>query len=221
MRRHADIFVFWSKIKRGQKIHPDDVPAFKRMEPQRHGFQLRCLPACFSGPLRTAPIVLLFLSPGYVGSEDAEAKTNAGKDYYYRKWRGKEPLRDDGGPGTTWFKSRTKRFADYQIARKKIAILNIGAYHSKRMGSYASMLALPSSRVTLDWAQNYLFREAMAGKRIVICMRSAAYWGLEPGKRYPGTLFAPRTLRNGHLRKNTESERLVQLVRRRLGANSN
>jgi len=188
------------------------------MEPRRHGFQLQCLPACFSGPLLTAPVVLLFLSPGYVGSEDAEAKTNDGKDYYYRKWRGKEPLRDDGGPGTDWYRSHTKRFADYQIARKKIAILNIGAYHSEKMDSYASMLALPSSRVTLDWAQRYLFPRAMAGKRIVICMRSAAYWGLEPGKKYPGTLFAPQTTIGGFLLKNRESGKIVRLVRQRLGA---
>lgn len=213
----TDIFRFWSQIKKGQRIHPADRAAFKLMEPRRHGFQLQCLPACFSGPLRNAPVVLLFLSPGYVEAEDTEAKTRSGRNYYFRKWKGREPIRDSG-PGKNWFKSRTKVFSEFDIARRKIAILNIGAYHSKKMYSYSSMMALPSSRVTLDWAQDVLFPQAMAGKRIVVCMRAAAHWGLEAGKRYPGTLFAPLMTRGGHLRRNSSNNKLIKLVRRRLGA---
>ena len=83
------------------------------------------------------------------------------------------------------------------------------------MKSYASMLALPSSRVVLDWSQNYLFPEAEKGNRVVICMRSHAYWGLEAGKRYNGTLLSPETTRSGFLRKN-HSE-IIRIVRERLG----
>src|SRR5712691_10488432 len=50
--------------------------------------------------------------------------------------------------------------------------------------SFAALLCLPSSRVSLGWAQDVLFPDAEAGKRIVICMRSAAYWGLEQGQKY-------------------------------------
>jgi hypothetical protein len=213
-----DIFKFWAQIKRGEKIHPADKAAFQLMEPRRHGFQLQCLPSCFSGRLRDASVVLLFLSPGYVRADDAEALSKVGRDYYCRKWRGREPLRDDGGPGTRWARSRTRGFGDYEKVRKKIALLNIGAYHSKTMKSYASMLALPSSRMTLDWAQTVLFPQAMAGDRIVICMRAAAYWGLERGKKYPGMLFAPKTTRSGHLQRNRENRIMMQLARRRLGS---
>src|SRR5712691_4407106 len=57
----ADIFEFWSRIKRGERIHPDDKEVFDRMNPERHGFELDCLPACFAGRLKTASVVLLYL----------------------------------------------------------------------------------------------------------------------------------------------------------------
>jgi hypothetical protein len=83
------------------------------------------------------------------------------------------------------------------------------------MESYASMLALPSSRVVLDWSQTRWFPEAEKGNRVVICMRSHAYWGLEAGKKYRGTLFSPETNMGGFLRKN-HSE-IITIVRERLG----
>jgi hypothetical protein len=78
------------------------------------------------------------------------------------------------------------------------------------------LLALPSSRVSLAWAQEVLFPAAEAGDRIVICMRSAAYWGLEAGRNYSGTLFAPLVNRGGHLLKNPQNKRLIALVRERV-----
>jgi hypothetical protein len=136
------------------------------MNAKRHGFQIQCLPASFSGPLRTAPVVLLYLSPGYQKADDADANSKDGIDYYSRRWKGNEPLRESG-PGAEWRRSRTRVFGDYNIVRTKVAMLNIGAYHSKTMQSYACLLALPSSRQTLDWAQNHLFVEAERGTRIV------------------------------------------------------
>jgi hypothetical protein len=213
----SDIFDFWSRIKRGERIHPDDRPVFARMNPERHGFKLDCLPCCFAGPLLTAPVVLLYLSPGYdrKGGDEADAESEEGKDYYFSRWKGSQPLRD-GGPGTVWSKRRTKSFGDYEVVRNKIAILNIGAYHSTKMESYASMLALPSSRVVLDWSQNHLFPEAEKGNRVVICMRSHAYWGLEAGKKYGGTLLSPKTTRDGLLPR-TDQDAIIRIAQQRLG----
>jgi len=212
----VNIFKFWGAMKCGQKVHPADRIAFKLMDPERHGFQLQCLPTCFFGPLRSAPVILLFLSPGYGGAEDADAESKVGRDYYYRTWKGREPLRDTQKI-SSWFKSRTRTFCkDYEKARHQIAILNIGAYHSKKMYSYASMMALPSSRVVLDWAQSTLFPDAIAKKRIVVCLRAHAHWGLETNKKYPGTLFAPAVNMAGHLLNNQENDRLIKIVRERL-----
>jgi hypothetical protein len=126
----VDIFEFWSKIGRGEKIHPADRGAFARMDAKRHGFRLDCLPAAFGGRLRDAPIVLLYLSPGFSQADLAAAKTNEGKDFYVRRWQGYEPA------ATSWTRSRTKNFGDWEIVRQKVAVLNIGAYHSTNVRSY-------------------------------------------------------------------------------------
>jgi hypothetical protein len=211
----ADIFKFWSRIERGAHIHPADVKVFKRMDAERHGFQLECLPGCFAGKLKTAPIVLLYLSPGFSELDLSDARSKEGKDYRFRSWRGDEPFRDHGA-GYKWLASRTKLFCNYEMVKQNFAILNVGAYHSKDVKSYSSLLALPSSRVSLTWAQEVLFPQAEAGRRVVICMRSAAYWGLDVGRKYKGTLFVPSVNRSGHLIKNPERERLIAVVRSRL-----
>lgn len=211
----TDIFEFWGRMKRGERIHPADKKAFERMEAERHGFQLDCLPGCFGGKLRTAPIVLLYLSPGFSQLDIADARSREGQDHRFKSWQGDEPFRTNG-PGFKWLTSRTKLFCDPETVRHNFAVLNIGAYHSKDVRSYSSLLALPSSRVSISWAQEVLFPEAEAGKRIVICMRSAAYWGLDTGRKYKGTLFAPLVNRSGHLLKSPQRERLIKLVRARL-----
>ncbi|HRJ67929.1 MAG TPA: hypothetical protein PLW48_12405, partial [Alphaproteobacteria bacterium] len=146
------------------------------------------------------------------------ADSDEGRDYYFRKWQGNEPLRTSGGEGEKWLRSRTRTFGDYEAVRNHLAILNIGAYHSKVISDYATLTALPSSRVSLDWAQNVLFPEAERGERIVICMRAAAYWGLKTGESYGQGLFAPAVNRSGYLLKNAENAALIDRVKGRLAA---
>lgn len=211
----TDIFEFWSRIERGEQVHPADKEVFGRISPEKHGFQLDCLPGCFAGPLKTASVVLLYLSPGYNQATADDAKTEDGKNYYFRLYQGREPFRDQG-PGRLWVESRTRNFGSYDTVKKHVALLNIGAYHSKDVKDYASLLALPSSRVSLAWAQETLFAQAEAGDRVVICMRSAAYWGLEAGRSYKGTLFAPLVNRAGHLLNGPEKTEIIATVRSRL-----
>ncbi len=75
----TDIFEFWSRIERGAHVHPADVKTFERMDAERHGFQLECLPGCFAGRLKTAPIVLLYLSQGFIDSDIADAASKEGQ----------------------------------------------------------------------------------------------------------------------------------------------
>ncbi len=212
-----DIFKFWSEIKHGEKIHPADKDVLGRINPDKHGFSTDCLPACYMGNLRSAPIVLLYLSPGFGEQDLKDAKSKAGKDYYFRRWKGDEPLPSPDGAGHSWLKSRTKIFGDYDFIKDKIAVLNIGAYHSKDVRSYSSLLALPSSRTSLSWAQNFLFPQAEAGKRVVICMRSAAYWGLESGKQYGKALFAPHVTRSGHMIQNSQYPKIINAAKKLIG----
>ena len=154
----------------------------------------------------------IFASPP---SAECSAKTEEGKDYYFRRYQGDEPFRDTG-PGLPWVEDKTKIFGDYAAVKKHFALLNIGAYHSKNLKDYGSLLALPSSRVSLTWAQETLFPEAEAGNRVVICLRSAAYWGLDVGREYKGALFAPAFNRGGHMLKSAQREKLIELVKKRI-----
>ena len=214
-----DIFEFWSQIKRGETVHPADREVFARINPEKHGFQLDCLPASYGGKLKTAPVVFLFSSPGYSAFDLEDAQSEQGKEYYLRRWTGEEPFRDHG-PGKAWLLSRTKIYAPYEIARHYVATLNIGAYHSKDVKDYASLLALPSSRISLSWAQDVLFPQAERGERIVVCMRSEARWGLETDRRYGESLFAPLVNRGGHLLKNDMNRSIQKLIQDRLAQKS-
>lgn len=218
-RSQTDIFKFWSQVGRHDKLHPADRPIFARVK--RHGFDLRCLPACFGGRLRTAPVVFLYLSPGFSRWDLIDARTKRGRDRYAERRRGNLSL---GGPedhkgAWQWWSSRTKCFGDWRQLRSKIAFLNIGGYHSKTFGDIPLLAALPSSRVSLDWAQSVLFPQAIRGERVVVCLRAARFWGLSEGKKYGRALFAPRVTRAGFMLKRTRSDqqmrdRVIRAVRR-------
>lgn len=214
----ADIFKFWKQCGPHDKVHPADRPVFSRVK-KKCGFDLECLPACFVGRLRKAPIVLLYLSPGLNKKFDhREARTKAGRDRYDRRRRGYEPLPDPEAPGGKWWKSRTKHFGNWRELRSKIAILNIGAYHSKTFNDIPLLAALPSSRVSLDWAQKVLFPQAIKGERVVVCLRAARFWGLEEGKKYGKALFAPRVTRAGYMKKSSMCGSIIRKVQKTVRA---
>src|ERR1700737_12691 len=93
--------------------------------------------------------------------------------------------------------SRTKCFGDWDEIGSKISVLNIGAYHSKSFNDTPLLAVLPSSRMSIAWAQEVLFPQAIAGRRVVICLPAARFWGLELGKQYGKSLFAPDVTRAG------------------------
>ncbi len=65
----------------------------------------------------------------------------------------------------------------------------------------------------VDWTQSVLFPEAIAGRRVVICLQSAYFWGLQKGERYGKALFAPNTIRSGFMLKNEMREQVIRKVR--------
>jgi hypothetical protein len=195
----ADIFKFWAEIEAGAMKHPADAAVLARVD---HGLDLKCLPAAFAGPLRTAPIVLLYLSFGLHEMDRVEARSDEGRARYMRMRKGYEPLPgpDEHLTGHRWWSSRTRAFGDWEDLRDQVAVLNICAYHSRTFRDYGLLAALPSSRVSLGWAQSVLFRQAEAGERVVICLRASKYWGLKAGRKYGRSLFAPEVTRSGFMK---------------------
>ncbi|UFW69203.1 hypothetical protein [Bradyrhizobium sp. WU425] len=209
----TDIFKFWSQIGAKETMHPADAPIFSRLK-GKHAFDLRCLPLNFSGPLQNARVVLLYLSPGLSKHDATFAKTSAGQRFYSEQRTGRAALPNDPSSlGYEWRRSRLRFLGDWESALDRIAVMNIGAYHSKTFTDHDVLAALPSSRKALDWAQNVLFPEAEAGKRVVICMRAAKYWGLRAGNVYGRSLFAPTAGRSGHMLKGAMRERIEKAAR--------
>jgi hypothetical protein len=217
----VDIFRFWSvgldEMKTGgQFIHPADRDVLHRV---KHPFDLRCLPGCWLGPLRTAPVVLLYLSPGWSKQDLVHASSSAAVEQWPNRINGRTPLesRDRHHTAWKWWSSRTKHFCeDWQQLQSRVAVLNIGAYHSKTLAETSLLAALPSSRATLDWAQGVLFPEAIGGKRIVVCLRASRFWGLSTGTHYGTGLFCPHVTRGGHMVNNSMRTHIIDAVRKKL-----
>ena len=163
------------------------------------------------GPLLTASVVLLFMSPGLSPDDEDSAKSKSWRDWHVRQRKGNEPLPSvETRPGKWWAKRIKFAGIDQTLIPAQVAFLNIGAYKSKEMKDPELLAALPSSRVCLDWAQKVLFPAAERGERVVVCLRAAKFWGLKPGTVYGRTLFAPNVNRAGDMLKAAHSDRIIR-----------
>lgn len=197
----VDLFDFWDRAAPADHVHPADHDLLSRVG---HDFDLRCLPGQLAGHLRTAPLVLLFLSGGLSDQHDLTVAGSAASIEEHRRRRnGILPLwgPDEHPDAWRWWTKLTRVFSDdWQSLQPKVALLNLGAYKSKVVtGRDRKLLErLPSSRVSREWAQDVLFAQGRAGERVVVCLRAQTLWGLSPG-RYGQSLFAPNVTRGGHM----------------------
>jgi hypothetical protein len=215
----ANIFKFWSKIGQADTIHPLDRPVFDRLK-DSHGFDLRCLPSNVAGKLRTAPVVLLYLSPGFADTDVRIAKSREGQEHYLKQRTGNEGFDDLNPAAARWRKARLRWLGEPSVVNERVAIANIGAYHFKAFTDHHILAALPSSRAMLDWAQAVLFPQAERGERMVVCMRAANFWGLEAGRRYGKSLFAPHTTRGGHMKRGKLRDEIEREAKRYLAGSN-
>lgn len=203
---------FWRDVPGDATWHPADHDILHRVS---HGFQLDCLPGPFKGRLLTAPVVLLALSPGYLPWDSVHARSAAAQNYYARSRKGDHdlPSSDEHEGSEGWSKRIIKQFGvDYDEARSKVAFVNMGAYKSKDFKDWSMLSALPSSRAAVSWAQSELFPQAEAGKRIVVCLRSSKYWGLDEGA-FGESLFVPKFTRGGIMCHGEMRDHIVACVR--------
>ena len=209
----SDIFSFWKNLGREDHIHPTDKPVLAISKPR---FDFKCLPIPFYGPLRTAPVVLLYLAPGWSAGDVADAKSSERREFWYRQRQGFECL--SGRNPESWWVKKTKCFGiSSEVLGTKLAVLEICPYHAKSFYDWPMLAALPSCRVSIGWAQEILFPQARDGKRVVICLRAAKYWGLTPGQTNDGLLFAPQTNRAGYMLKAPMRTKIIDAVRKIVG----
>src|SRR6185369_4183154 len=140
----VDIFDFWSLLDPTQKIHPDDAAVFGRIPNRERGFDLKCLPVPFYGRLRTAPVVLLFASPGVSKFDYKEAKSHEAQQRYAIDRKGCSDLPDNEQMPTRWgwWTRITNQFChDWKALQSKIAFLNISPYHYEGSIKHRHLLA--------------------------------------------------------------------------------
>lgn len=194
----GDIFRFWAGLKPGTKVHPLDAEVLGRVE---HGFDLDCLPFPFLGPLKTAPVVLLYLNPSLGGDDHEVAGSATSQKWFHRALDGMHPLPDTAqtAAAAKWCQKQVKLLGDWERMRHHVAILELTPYHCSRFENADPKLlpALASSRAAAAWAQEVLFPDARDGRRVVICVWGARSWGLAAGRQYGEKLFALADIRGG------------------------
>jgi hypothetical protein len=156
-------------------------------------------------------------APGLSEQDRAEAETMEAQAYFKGQRAGSDLFRQKGG-GFDWLISRTKCFGiDQERLLPDLAKLNICGCHSKTFEHNSLLAALPSCRVSIGWAQDVLFPQAEDGKRVVICLRSAGFWGLKEGEQYGRSLFAPPVTRGGHMKHGDMRERIIKAAKSVIG----
>ena len=155
------------------------------------------------GPVRTAPVVLLTLNGGLNGVEQDEAKITcrAGANGPESRWGCSVAYVCDQSGGREWTERRLAQFGlRYKTASTKVAFVNLIPYRSREGAKDLRMLErLESTRLVRAWAHDTLFLEAEAGKRVVVYLRSARAWGLEPDTQRGLSLFTPKFNRAGFM----------------------
>ena len=210
-----DFLDFWSKAIPNLQVHPDDEAALKT---NRHEFQLDALVGPWMGPVRTAPVIILMLNGGLVGNgeEAVAAQMPTARASMARTLTGDAPLPNwEGNPkGREWTTKRLAQFGlSYKAAADKVAFINLMPYRSKNGAKDIRMAdRLESCRVMRSWMRDTIFKEAEAGERIVICLRSHQQWGLERGTNRGVSLFSPVCNRGGYTLLN-EREPIAKAVR--------
>ena len=215
----TEVFLrFWAKAIPSLQIHPGDAMALKG---NRHTLALDTLVGPFMGPVRTAPVILLTLNGGFSGVERDEAKTPAVRELMARNLRGDAPLPTfaTNPAGRKWTESRLAQFGlSYAVASLKVAFVNLIPYRSREGAKDLHMIKrLESARLVRAWAHDTLFREAEAGKRVVVCLRSAGAWGLESDTQRGLSLFTPRFTRAGFMLHGPMREKVSFAVQRTVG----
>ncbi|HVI30177.1 hypothetical protein [Hansschlegelia sp.] len=208
----SDIFDYWADVPGEAHWHPDDEKVLHRAQ---NRFELGALPAFCKGPLKTAPVVLLALSPGFRETDLDHASSPEGQAYYAHQRTGGAdlPTAQEHGPLVNWTRGILRQFGiEYDNVRSRVAVLNAGAYKSKEFKDHHMLTALPSSRVVLSWAQEVLFQQAERGERVVVCLRARRTWGLKEGVSF-GSLHAPATNRAATMLHGEERERIAAAVK--------
>lgn len=183
------VFNGWQEAAaRDPTIYPGDAPYLD-------GFKFDLIAGPYMGPLLFAPIVVLTTNGGYDGARVGGNWFERDPAGHVRHLSGQANLplfgNDEGARRFTLKIPKRFGFTSIRQFRSDFAFVNIFPYKTPEKADIERRLMrlLPSVRDMRAWADQTLFQDARARKRVVIVARSHSDWGLLPKAKPDGWLF--------------------------------
>ena len=163
-----DIFDFWRVGVGELNEHPKDKALLSSLA---HNFNLSCLMWPFTGPLRKAPVVLWFRSPGFAPFDVGHAQSPEGQALYLHQRNGycDLPCKEEHPTFQAWAEGKLKQFdLSYDEVKSKVCFANLAPYKSDDFRNPSLLQKLPSCLAMIDWVHASLVPEAKRGDKVVV-----------------------------------------------------
>jgi len=183
------IFDFWKKLPDKSCVHPEDLEVVEKCNGV---FELHVPPGHINGQLKTAPVIALFLNPGFEDEKCRELlfkQIEGESDFplWFNRWR-------------QWFIPRVKigDMTEAEIA-KNVSIFNVCSYASKdaKLLTPAILKKLPSTQVAIKYLHEVLIPQAQRGERFIVVCRAAWAWKIDKALECDNIKFVNNP-RGGH-----------------------
>lgn len=178
------IFDFWNKLKAQQCVHPEDANVLKK---HPDTFELNIPPGHINGQFKSAPIIALYLNPGFEDEDRLSFDNAEYRELLFQQIQGENDFPLWFERWKKWFipRVRINDLDDNQLA-KNVAIFNVCAYASKdaKMLTPEIIESLPSSQVAIRYLHDVLIPQAKRGERFIVVGRGAWAWKLKPSCDY-------------------------------------
>lgn len=173
------IFEFWKELPEKSCIHPKDMDAINRHEGV---FELDVPPGHINGQLKTAPVVALFLNPGFEEEDKNSFENEKFRELLFKQIQGESDFPLWFGRWKKWFLPRVKigGMTEEQIANN-VSIFNVCSYASKdaKLLTPSTIEKLPSSQMAINYLHNVLIPQAQRGERFIVVCRAAWAWNID------------------------------------------
>ncbi len=173
------IFEFWNKLPNHECIHPEDKDVLNQYAGV---FELDIPPGHINGQLKTAPVIALFLNPGFEEEDKAIFQNEGSRALLFDQISGKNDFPLWFNRWKKWFLPRVRigNMTEEQIANQ-VAILNVCSYASKDANLLKPSIldSLPSTQMAIKYLHEVLIPQAKRGDRFIVVCRAAWAWKID------------------------------------------
>jgi len=191
------LFEFWKDLPDKECIHPKDLDVINQ---NKGVFELHVPPGHINGRLKTAPVVALFLNPGFEEEDKQGFENEECRKLLFEQIQGESDFPLWFNRWKQWFLPRVKigSMTEDQIA-KNVSIFNVCSYASKDAKLLKSSIidSLASSQVAIQYLHDVLIPQAKRGERFIVVCRAAWAWKVNKSMECENIRFVNNP-RGGH-----------------------